>query len=121
MNYLVLAVITALVAFPQQAHEQALPEAPAGIAQSAAPEILEKIAFCESQGRHFDENGKVLIGGINKHDIGKYQINSLYWRELAERLGYDIEAEEGNEAMAIELYRRYGTAPWKWSKKCWSA
>ncbi|KKT57396.1 MAG: hypothetical protein UW81_C0014G0012 [Candidatus Giovannonibacteria bacterium GW2011_GWC2_44_9] len=119
MNYLVLAVITALFSFPQKAQEQVLPETPASVTENATPEILEKIAICESRGRHFDENGKVLTGEINKYDVGKYQINALYWRELAERLGHNIDDKDGNEAMAIELYRRYGTAPWKSSKKCW--
>lgn len=85
------------------------------------PEVLEKIAFCESKGRHFGDNGEVLTGGRNRYDIGKYQINSLYWRGLAEKLGHDIYTEDGNEAVAMELYKRYGTSPWRWSKKCWNA
>ena len=79
---------------------------------------LQKIAFCESRNRQFDENGKV-IRGKNSDDIGRYQINIEHWGEKAEKLGYDLFTEEGNEAMALMLYERYGTKPWNWSKKCW--
>ncbi len=86
----------------------------------ALPEEFEQIAFCESGGKHFDENGKV-VRGSNPDDIGKYQINEKFWGEGAKKLGYDIYTEEGNEAMALELYNRYHTKPWKWSKKCWDS
>ena len=128
MYYLILtAVTTALFSLPQFAYEQKPPEEPVSaenavvneIAGDPVYEILEKIAVCESQGKHFDDDGNVLIGQ-NKYDVGKYQINAKYWQELAEKLGYDIYTEEGNKAMALELYKRYGTKPWKWSKKCWS-
>ncbi|MEK7085282.1 MAG: hypothetical protein AAB904_02000 [Patescibacteria group bacterium] len=85
----------------------------------AIPDVLEKIAACESRGRHFDKNGNVLRG-VNKHDIGKYQINVNYWGDLARELGHDIFTEEGNEKMALAIYHKYGTKPWKWSKHCWS-
>lgn len=93
---------------------------PPAVVIPAVPEILERIAMCESQGKHLGEDGNVLLGTINKHDIGKYQINALYWDESAKDLGMDIYTEEGNEAFAMELYDRYGTSPWKWSKKCWN-
>lgn len=88
--------------------------------QQKIPEILVKIAVCESRDKHFDSKGDVLKGGGNKYDIGKYQINILYWGDLADELGYDIYTEKGNEAMALEIYNRYGTSPWKWSMSCWS-
>lgn len=84
------------------------------------PRVLEDIAWCESRNRHFDKNGKVLRGVKNYYDIGKYQINIQYWGLRAKKLGYDLFTEEGNEAMALAIYERYGTGPWKWSRSCWS-
>ncbi len=84
------------------------------------PRVLEDIAWCESRNRHFDKNGKVLRGEYNYYDIGKYQINTLYWGRKAKELGHDLFTEEGNEAMALAIFEGYGTAPWKWSRSCWS-
>ena len=137
MNLAILALVTAIFSIPQIAHEQA-PASPSlggpeGLLttsilepievlelKSAVPEILAKISACESQDRHFNDAGGVLKGGKNKYDIGKYQINVLYWGELADEIGQDIYTEEGNEAVALEIYNRHGTAPWKWSKQCWN-
>ena len=83
------------------------------------PAILEKIAKCESRGQHYDANGEVVIGK-NPNDIGKYQINQIVWGETAEKLQYDIFTEDGNEQMALQLYRAEGTAPWSASKWCWN-
>lgn len=123
MNLIILALVIAIFSVPQVAHEQVpaveiveiLPPQNRDV-----PEILARIATCESQDRHFNDKGGVLKGGKNKYDIGKYQINILYWGDLADELGHDIYAEDGNEAMALEIYNRYGTSPWKWSKKCWN-
>ena len=84
------------------------------------PAILEKIAYCESHNRQFDKNGSVLHGEIDPHDIGKYQINLRYWGVEAKKLGYDLTTEEGNEAMAVELYNRFSTDPWSRSESCWA-
>ncbi|MDP3934617.1 MAG: hypothetical protein Q8Q46_00095 [Candidatus Giovannonibacteria bacterium] len=119
MNYLILAMVSALFSFPQSIPAQKQPESSLPAENRVAYEMLKKIAACESQSRHFDDNGNVLVGA-NRYDIGKYQINAIYWQSLAEKLGYDIYTEEGNKAMAMELYRRYGTGPWHWSKKCWN-
>ena len=86
---------------------------------NAVPEILAKIAACESGDRHFDAGGKVVRGKYNRYDLGRYQINLKYWHEKAEELGYNLSAEAGNEAFALWLYREYGTAPWKQSRECW--
>ena len=120
MHYLFITAVAAfLSSFPQVANEQVPVEQPVVIQESPIPEILLKIADCESRGKHFDENGDIITGQ-NKHDVGKYQINVYYWKKFAEERGHDIYSEGGNEAVALELYERYGTAPWKWSKKCWS-
>lgn len=83
------------------------------------PPILERIAWCESKGRQYDRHGNVLRG-VNKNDFGKYQINAAVWGEKAERLGYDIMIEEGNEAMAMAIWREYNVEPWSASRHCWA-
>ena len=85
------------------------------------PAIIKKIAFCESRDRHFDEKGDVVRGTLNPRDIGKYQINLLAWGGEAKKLGIDVFTEKGNEQMALIIYRRHGTQPWMYSKKCWNA
>ena len=84
------------------------------------PLILQRIAIAESGGKQFNSDGTVIMGIINPHDIGKYQINELYWGEKAKELGYDIYTLEGNTSMALWIYQNYGTAPWNWSKSKWS-
>lgn len=83
--------------------------------------VLERIAICESNNKHFGESGQVLmVGNTNKSvDVGRYQINSL-WFKKANELGLDLTLEKDNEAFAIYLYKTYGTEPWVWSKKCWN-
>jgi hypothetical protein len=124
MNYLIATAITAFLALPQVNYPPHAPIVdavlPTQIQKLELPAVMTRIAECESNNKHFDEDGNVLIGDINKHDIGKFQINALYWDEEADSLGLDIYSEEGNEAFALELYDRYGTKPWKWSKKCWN-
>ncbi|OGF62551.1 hypothetical protein A2662_02005 [Candidatus Giovannonibacteria bacterium RIFCSPHIGHO2_01_FULL_45_33] len=119
MNYLFLAAITTFFSFPPAIYEQNFVPPPAVVSR-AIPAVLGRIAMCESQGKQHDEDGNILLGTVNKYDIGKYQINALYWDDEAKSLGLDIYTEEGNEAFALELYDRYGTSPWKWSKKCWN-
>lgn len=133
MNYMIFAAVAAFLAAPQVAYEQngtafgpnlMIPavelESKAETVVRKLPEVLERIAICESQGKHFDADGNVLRGNYNKYDIGKFQINVLYWQDLADELGHDVYTEEGNEAVALAIYEKYGTAPWKWSKKCWN-
>lgn len=83
--------------------------------------VLQRIAECESNNRHFGESGQVLmVGNTNKSvDVGRYQINSL-WFKKAHELGLDLTLEKDNEAFAIYLYKTYGTEPWIHSKKCWN-
>ncbi len=86
---------------------------------SELPSIFARIAYCESRDRQFDEDGNVLRGNVNPNDVGRYQINTLQWAEQAKKLGFDLNTEEGNEAMALYLYRKSGTRPWRSSQKCW--
>ena len=86
---------------------------------SELPPIFARIAYCESRDRQFDKDGNVLRGNVNPYDVGRYQINTLHWADQAKKLGFDLNTEEGNEAMALYIYRKSGTKPWRSSQKCW--
>jgi uncharacterized protein YqfB (UPF0267 family) len=91
----------------------------AQVQEKTIPEVMKRIAICESGGKHF-ENGQVLTRG-NKNkttDVGKYQINSIHFKE-ATKLGFDVFSEQGNEDYAMWIYENRGTEPWVYSKKCW--
>ena len=81
--------------------------------------ILANIAGCESRFRQYDAKGKVLVGAVNKGDIGVMQINKYYHADKAKSLGYDINTPEGNMAYAKYLYEKEGTKPWDSSSACW--
>ena len=83
------------------------------------PPIFARIAFCESTDRQFNSDGEVVRGMVTPADVGRYQINTTHWGVEAKRLGYDLMTEDGNEAMALYLYKKYGTKPWRSSAKCW--
>ena len=82
--------------------------------------ILVEVARCESSFRQIDENGKVLIGIVNKGDIGLMQINKYYHADKAKSLGLDLNTLEGNMAYAKYLYNKEGLQPWISSSKCWN-
>ena len=82
--------------------------------------VMIDIAFCESTFRQFDNNGNVILGKVNKSDVGVMQINTAYHKKQADALGEDLMTLEGNVAYARSLYERQGSAPWVHSKKCWS-
>lgn len=86
--------------------------------------ILTRIAKCESGGKHYDKNGQVLVrgnaGSRESVDVGKYQINAMYWGKKSKELGLDITKEKDNEKMAMWIYENQGTGPWSSSAKCWS-
>jgi hypothetical protein len=107
---------------PDVAQEPPVPAEAKAAAQAAKelPEVLRKIAICESNDRHFKENGEVLTGKYDPRDIGRFQINKALWEDEAKKLGYDIYTEEGNEAFAVYLFEKQGTRPWFKSKYCWS-
>lgn len=81
--------------------------------------IMLEIAKCESGFRQFDVSGNVLRGVENNKDVGRWQISEAYWLGIADKLGYNIQEEDGNTLMAIYIYNNYGTNPWNWSRKCW--
>lgn len=90
-----------------------------GPVMPSIPDQLQRIGWCESGNRQFNDDGTVLRGEINPQDVGKYQINLFYHKAEAQALGFDLFTEEGNEAFALILYAREGSAPWEWSKSCW--
>lgn len=108
---------------PRDQAEYRLMEAPKAALKDPAtsdniPEVFARISWCESRDRQFDDKGSVLRG-VNKEDLGKYQINVAVWGQDAARLGFDLMTEEGNEAMALYLYNKFGTKPWNYSRVCW--
>ena len=100
----------------------AAPKSPLARQKLPVPElplIFARIAYCESSDRQFDGEGDVVRGSVNPYDVGRYQINMLQWADEAARRGYDLYTEDGNEAMALYLYKKFGTKPWRSSQKCW--
>jgi hypothetical protein len=85
------------------------------------PSVMERIAKCESGGKHFGTSGQVLMRGNtnNTVDVGKYQINTVHF-EAATKMGLDLTEEKDNEEFAMHLYKTQGTEPWKYSKHCWA-
>lgn len=87
------------------------------------PEVMVRIAKCESGNKHF-EKGQVLVRGNavsrSSVDVGRWQINNAIWGKKASEKGFDIFSEQGNEDMAMFLYETYGTEPWVHTKKCWN-
>lgn len=83
-------------------------------------EVMKKVAFCESSLNHYDDNGEVLRGYVDKRDSGLYQINEYYHLEKSKELGLNIYTVEGNIAYAKYLLDTQGLAPWSASKKCWN-
>ncbi len=81
--------------------------------------VLAEIAKCESRFRQVDSNGDILLGEVNKSDVGLMQVNKFYHGEKALDLGFDLETVNGNLAYAKYLYDKEGTAPWNASSKCW--
>ncbi len=85
---------------------------------AAIPPIMDKIGYCESKNKQFNDDGTVLLG-VNPDDVGRLQINTRIWGKIAKRLGYDIYTWEGNTLFGLWLFNNYGTEPWVYSKPCW--
>lgn len=93
------------------------------------PTLLQ-ICSCESgNGKYgtpqqFEADGvTVLVGKLTPahlgKDIGMCQINTLYHKDTATSLGFDIYTAEGNWGYANYLYDTQGTQPWSASRSCW--
>jgi len=82
------------------------------------PLALQRVAYCESRHRHYDQHGRVLRGRGNRHVIGTYQINRLLHAQRAKHLGYNLWRPQGNAGYALWLYREQGLAPWDATARC---
>lgn len=84
--------------------------------------VMDRIAKCESEGKHTGKSGQVLaVGNNNKSvDVGKYQINLSVWGAKATEMGLNLFVEEDNKKFAMYLYKNFGTEPWVYSKHCWN-
>jgi hypothetical protein len=104
------------------AYNPILPKAEAAETEEAIDEILQKIADCESGGKQFYSDGRVVLN-VNKDgsaDVGWAQINLRYHGAAIARMKLDvINSEEDNKAFAKHLYQTQGVEPWKWSRHCW--
>ena len=127
MIFTILALIFAATISPTQLGVMVIGEAtqtPAYVEQyvrmyfSDIP-IMTEIAECESRFRQFDHNGNVLRGEQNRRDVGVMQINEDFHLETALEMNTDLYSLKGNLSYARVLYEKYGTKPWKHSKKCW--
>ncbi len=81
--------------------------------------IMVDIARCESHMRQYDKNGLVIRGEIDSNDVGVMQINERYHKDIATKLGLDLEKLTDNLVYARRLYEKQGSDPWVSSKKCW--
>ena len=83
--------------------------------------VMDRIAKCESGGKHLDKNGQVLMRPNTNGtvDVGVYQINSVHF-STATAMGLDITKEADNRTFAYYLYKTQGTEPWYSSKHCWN-
>lgn len=83
--------------------------------------VMIEIARCESEFKHYNENGTVRKNHQGSSATGLMQIMSSIHRKPAARLGFDIDTPEGNMEYARHLYEKNGTWPWLASKHCWNA
>lgn len=74
-------------------------------ARASVPEILERIAECESDG------DPEAVSASGKYR-GKYQFSRKTWRTVGGK-GDPAKASEGEQdRRALRLYKREGTTPW---------
>lgn len=123
------------VSQPQIVHEQVIVNRdevkPVAVKAKEKIELLPAlvpICACESTGKktgkptQFNSDGTVKRGKINPNDIGICQINTEPRNGhlvQSKKLGFDVYTEEGNIKYANWLYKKQGSTPWNWSKKCW--
>ncbi|MEK7505094.1 MAG: transglycosylase SLT domain-containing protein [Patescibacteria group bacterium] len=78
------------------------------------------IAQCESHTTHYNDQGKILRGRIDRDDLGVFQINERFHGKKSKELGFDIYDPEGNVAYALWMLKNTGSHPWKASRSCWT-
>lgn len=123
-NVFTIAVITGIgaavglsIAFTQTSVEAQVITKEVLVSEEAP--VLERIALCESGGKHY-KNGQVVFNANTDGtvDVGKYQINTVWFKKATE-LGLDITREADNHAMAKWIYSNRGTGDWSASQACW--
>ena len=103
------------VAQAQEALEQ-IPVNLPKVTLTSLPWTMQKVAQCESGGKHYKAAGKIVRNPVTP-DYGVFQINRIHFPE-ARQLGYDVMTEEGNIKFAMVLYRRNGLRDWTASRQC---
>lgn len=83
------------------------------------PTLALDIARCESRLQQFHEDGILVRGKKNAHDVGVFQINEEYHLERSKALGFDIYTTAGNIEYAMWLMKHDGDRHWHWSQGCW--
>lgn len=81
--------------------------------------IAREIMRCESElyGTAMNQN-KRADGSVWSVDVGHWQINDYYHKEVALSMGLDIYDELDNIKYGFWLYSQEGAAPWSASKGC---
>jgi len=121
MSTTLLLALLALLTQLQTTHAgstQRVPVKAHGVMAPTMPLALQRVAYCESRNRHYDQHGRVLRGRGNRHDIGTYQINRILHAQRAKQLGYNLWRPQGNAGYALWLYREQGLAPWDATARC---
>ena len=78
--------------------------------------LARNIIYCESRFLEDATNYKAVVGV----DVGLFQFNTHYWQSYMAEKGLDIYKTEDNIEAGMWLLSVEGSAPWKWSKPCWS-
>lgn len=78
-----------------------------------------KVAWCESNLKHYEKDGSVKRGKIDPRDVGLFQVNERYHLARAKRLGLNLSQLEGNIKYAKILYDENGWQDWEASRYCW--
>ncbi len=72
--------------------------------------VMERIFYCESRNRQWNENGNILTSKTN--DIGYAQISVDTWKKKADELGLNLYSTEGNLRMGKYILDHHGYEAW---------
>ena len=79
------------------------------------PEVMKRIAFCESSNNHKARNNSSSAKGTYQIIKGTEELCEK-WLDVE----LDMLNRNDNELCAMWLFNRYKTKPWRASKSCWS-
>ena len=79
------------------------------------PEVMKRIAFCESSNNHKARNDSSTARGTYQIIKGTEELCEK-WLEIE----LDMLNRNDNELCAMWLFSKYNTKPWRASKSCWS-